>query len=49
MEKVMGRKSDTKVKVTGVKLPPKPKPEPVVSFNNVKDHHGRKYVYNPLA
>ena len=45
----MGRKSDTKVKVTGVKLPPKPKPEPVVSFNNAKDHHGRKYVYNPLA
>ena len=45
----MGRKSDTKVKVTGVKLPPKPKAEPIVSFNNVKDHHDRKYVYNPLA
>lgn len=49
MEKTMGRKTTKDVKVIGVKPQQKPQPKEAVSFNNVVDHNGRKYVYNPLA
>lgn len=49
MEKVMSRKTTTSVKVMGIKPDAAKKVKPVVSFNNVTDHHGRKYVYDPTA